>query len=141
MNPGGIYVFLLLSLLSWTQMVMGKGVKLHNSKTEAPAAGKSGTYLDKPNKVLHVYYGDDHLEHHMAHLIENHQQHPHNDRLYDVHDKNSINNRKKAMKGSKKKTLPDQARDEKPPNIVVHDGKSVTVKHLPKKESGKHFLE
>ena len=124
-------------------MVMGgKKSTLHYSKTEAPAAGKSGTYHDETNNILHVYYGDDHLEHHMAHLIENHQLHPHNDRLYDVHREHSTKNRKKAMKDSKKKTVPGHARDEKPPNIVVHDGESVTVRHLPKKESSKrHFLE
>ena len=123
-------------------MVMGaKKSKLHNSKTEAPAAGKSGTYLDESNKILHVYYGDDHLEQHMAHLMENHRLYPHNDQLFDVHPEHSTKNRKKAMKDSKKKTVLDHARDEKPPNFVVHDGKSVTVRHLPKKESSKHFLE
>ena len=141
MNPGGIYAFLLLFLLSWPQMVLGKGVKLYNSKTEPPPKGKSGTYHDKANKVLHVYYGDDHLEHHMVHLQENYQQHPHNDRLYDVGPKRSTKNRKQAMEESGKDAVPGFSRDEKPPNIAVHDRKSVTVRYLPKKESGKHFLE
>ena len=122
-------------------MVLGKGAKLHSSTTEPPAKGKSGVYHDKDNKIVHVYYGDDHLEHHMVHLMENHQQHPHNDRLYNVAPKGSTKNRKQAMEESGKDTVPGFSRDEKPPNFVVHDGKSVTVRHLPKKESSKHFLE
>ena len=135
MNPGGIYAFLLLFLLSWTQMVLG----LYHSKKQAPSAGKSGTWHDKKNKIIHVYYGNDHLEHHMVHLLKNNQKHPQNDRLYRVSPKGHTVNRRKAMAGSRLRPIRGFARDEKPPNMVLHNGRSVSVRHVPGRESSKHF--
>ena len=118
-------------------MVLGD---LHDSDTEAPPAGISGIYHDKTRKVIHVYYGHD-LEEHMVHLLENHQKFPKDkNKQYPVPKKPSNKNRKKAMELSNLDPLPGTARDEKPPNFVSHNGKSLTVKRVSKEESGKHFL-
>ena len=122
-------------------MVLGARRKLYKSTTEAPPAGVSGTYHDHDNKIVHVYYGNDHLEQHMAHLIDNHRQYPHNDRPFDVAPEHSVANRAVAMAKSALRPTAGLARDEKPPNIADHDHQSVTVQHLPAKESSKHFLE
>jgi hypothetical protein len=137
MIPGGIFVFLLF-LLSWTPMVLG--ADFHNSDTDVPPAGMSGIYHDKDKKVLHTYYGSNDLEEHMVHLLENQKQYPENIRQYSVPKTPSDTNRKKAMEISNLDPLPGTARDEKPPNFVTHDGKSVSVKRVPAEESSKHFL-
>ena len=139
MNPGGFYASLLLFLLSWTQIVLG--VSHHHSDTKAPPAGVSGTHHDKEHKIIHVHYGSNDLQEHMLHLLENVKKYPHNKEPFKVHQKSNEDNRKKAMKKADMKNRPGTARDEKPPNFVHHDGKSVTVKRVPKAESGKHFLE
>ena len=140
MNPGGFYAFLLF-LLSWTQIVLGD---LHHSDTHAPPPGKSGTYHDKNSKVIHTYYGSDDLHDHMVHLQENHLKYPkYRNTKYSVpkHPDPDHKNRKHAMKISNLKPEPGKVRDEKPPNFVTHNRKSVTVKHVPEAESRKYFLE
>ena len=118
-------------------MVLG----LYKSETEAPPAGISGVYHEKDKKILHVHYGNDVLESHMHHVIEHHEIFPNNDRLYHVVQKNSIANRIKNMAKTTLARIRGTARDEKPPNMVVHDGNSVTMKRVPAKESSKHFPE
>jgi hypothetical protein len=139
MNSSGIYAsFLLLFLLSWTPKVLGV---FHNSDDEPPPKGMSGIYHDIDNKVVHTYYGTDDLKEHMVHLLENQEKFPQNVRQYKVPKTPSTKNREHAMELSNMDPEPGTARDEKPPNFVDHDGKSVTVKRVPAAESRKHFLE
>ena len=106
--------------------------------TSKPAPGHTGIAYDEKSKVVHAYYGSNDLPGHMKHLTDNQNQYPHNKQPFDVLPAGSKENRKKALDGIK--TQPDHARDEKPPNFVKHDGKSVTVQSLPKKESSKHVF-
>ena len=124
-------------------MVLGV-YKVHHSEEHAPPPGMSGIHHDKDNKVLHVHYGSDDLPEHMINLQENHEKYPHNrNRNYSVPQEKDpkAKNRKKAMKDSGLETEEGKVRDEKPPNFVRHDGKSVTVRYVPEEESSKYFLE
>ena len=139
MNPGGFYYAFLLLLLSWTQMVLG----VYHSKTHAPTPGTSGIHHDETNKIIHVHYGSDDLHEHMVHLLENHEKYPQNrNKQYTVpkHPDPKHLNREHAMKISNLEPEPGKVRDEKPPNFVKHNRKSVTVKHVPEAESRKYFL-
>ena len=71
--------------------------------------------------------------------MENQEKYPQNKKPFTVGKAGSTENRKKAMEKSALPTKKGFHRDEKPPNFVNHDGKSVTVKHLPAKESSKHL--
>ena len=119
-------------------MVLGA---LHNSDTEKPPAGASGIHHDRENKVIHAYYGTNDMHDHMVHLLENHQQYPENKRQYSVPKNPSTYNREHAMQLSGLEVAAGHVRDEKPPNLVKHDGKTVTVKHVPEAESRKYFPE
>ena len=103
-----------------------------------PPPGESGVHYDKPNNVVHTYYGNKDLPQHMEHLMYNQRKHPENKQPFKVGQSGSTSNRDRALAGVK--PAKGLARDEKPPNSMVHDGKKVTVRYLSKAESSKHFL-
>jgi hypothetical protein len=105
---------------------------------EKPLPGHSGVHYDAEKNVVHTYYGDNDLRRHMEHLMYNQAKHPENDRAFKVGPAGKTGNRRKALAGTK--PLPGMARDEKPPNSMIHEHTKVTVKFLPKKESGKHLF-
>ena|SRR5260221_2797727 len=106
--------------------------------SQSPSPGESGVRYDKSNNAVHTYYGDRELRQHMEHLMYNQRKHPENVRPYNVAPPGSTANRQNALAGTKPK--PGFVRDEKPPNSMIHDGKKVTLRSLPKTESGKHLF-
>jgi len=63
----------------------------------------------------------------------NHRKHPENKRDFNVGARGAKTNRGNALWNVD--PVPGKARDEKPPNSMVHDGKTVTVRPLSKDES------
>jgi hypothetical protein len=136
MKTKTLFASLLLFLL--TRLPVALAAPGYKSLDKKPLPGFSGVHYDQPNNAIHTYYGDHDLREHMEHLMYNQRKHPENDRAFQRGKPGNTANRDKATKGIP--ILPGLSRDEKPPNTVIHDGTKVTVRHLPKIESGKHLF-
>jgi len=136
MKTETLFASLLLFLSTCLPVALAAGFKVLDQK---PPPGESGVHYDKPNNAVHTYYGNKDLPQHMEHLMYNQRKHPENNRPFKVGPSGSTSNRKAALAGVK--PVQGLARDEKPPNSMVHDGKKTTVRYLSTKESGKHLLE
>ena len=135
MKTEALFASLLLFLSTCLPVALAAGYKVLDQK---PPPGDSGVHYDKPTNVVHTYYGNKDLPQHMEHLMYNQRKHPENKQPFKVGPPGSKANRESALSGVK--PVPGRVRDEKPPNSMVHDGKKVTVRYLPKDESSKHLL-
>jgi hypothetical protein len=136
MKPETVFASLVLFVLGCLPVALATpGYSVLDQK---PAPGDSGVHYDKPKNNVNTYYGDKDLRQHMEHLMYNQRKHPENKRAFTVGPPGKKDNRKNALAGTK--SAPGFARDEKPPNSMVHDGKKVTLRSLPKVESGKHLF-
>jgi len=137
MKTEALFPSLLLFLSTCLPVVLAVSYPVLPVEQSIPP-GESGVRYDKSKNAVHTYYGDKDLRQHMEHLMYNQRKHPENVRPYSVAPAGSTANRKNALAGTKPK--PGFVRDEKPPNSMIHDGKKVTLRSLPKTESGKHLF-
>ena len=135
MKTETLFASLLLFLSTCLPVALAVGYPVLDQK---PPPGHSGVHYDKPNNAIHTYYGDKDMPQHMEHLMYNQRKHPENNRPFKVGPSGSTSNREGALEGVK--PVPGRARDEKPPNSMVHDGKKTTVRYLSTTESSKHLL-
>jgi hypothetical protein len=136
MKTETLFASIFLSLLTCLPVALAVPVG-YKVLSKSPPPGRSGVVYDKDKNEVRVKYGDKDMKKHMEHTMYNNRKFPDNKEPFTAGRAGDTTNRKRAMGDTK--PLKGYARDEKPPNSMVHDGKKQTVRFLPKAESGKQF--
>jgi hypothetical protein len=167
MKTETLFASIFLSLLTCLPVALAAPIPGYSRLDEKPNPGHSGVHYDESKNEVHTYYGEKDMKKHMEHQMYNQRKHPENNRAFKAGPPGSTANRKKALAGvkegpfanaaerktslaavakwksfvKKKKLEPvRRVQDEKPHNSMVHDGKGVTVRNLPRIESSKQLF-
>jgi len=137
MKTETLFASIFLSLLTCLPVALAAPVPGYKVLSESPPPGQSGVVYDKGKNEVRVKYGEKDMKKHMEHTMYNGRKYPQNKEPFTAGKAGDKTNRKRAMGDSK--PLKGYARDEKPPNSMVHNGKGQTVRFLPKKESDREM--